>query len=123
MRPNGSEVPLVSTEQGPGFLRPSTPGMNAYTRSHVEAHAGAIMRDEPFTEGVLWINRAPCGAGATSGCEHLLPRMIPTGKRLFVYVMPKGRPGRSPARWSSMGSAAGGGAPRQAEANPAYLPP
>ncbi len=70
--------------------------MNAYTRSHVEAHAGAIMRDEPFTEGVLWINRAPCGAGATSGCEHLLPRMIPTGKRLFVYVMPKGTTGAIP---------------------------
>jgi len=65
--------------------------MNIVTKSHVEAHAAAIMRDEGLTEATLWINRAPC-SGAP-GCATLLPRMVPRGSTLTIKVVPNGSSG------------------------------
>ena len=59
-----------------------TPGMNGNIKSHVEAHAASIMRQQGITEGTLYINRVPC-SGA-NGCGRMLPRMLPEGARLRV---------------------------------------
>lgn len=65
--------------------------MNIVTKSHVEAHAAAIMRNEGLTDATLWINRAPCG-GAT-GCDAMLPRMVPDGSTLTINVVASGSTG------------------------------
>jgi len=62
--------------------------MNLITKSHVEAHAAAIMRIEKLKQGVLWINKAPCPG--LQGCDHLLPRMVPQGAELTIHVVPSG---------------------------------
>ncbi|WP_258543943.1 RHS repeat-associated core domain-containing protein [Streptomyces ipomoeae] len=70
VRPDGSEVPLISGQHPPGWTMPKgTPGMNRVTKSHVEAHAAATMRNEGLTSATLWINRAPCQAGKLTGCD------------------------------------------------------
>ena len=93
VRPDGSEIPLVSGWSGPASAMPKgTPGMNLITKAHVEAHAAAVMRTERLSEATLWINRAPC-AGPT-GCATLLPRMVPTGSTLTVHIVPSGSGGR-----------------------------
>jgi len=56
--------------------------MNGRIKSHVEAHAAAIMRQEGLTEATLYINRVPC-PGKT-GCRAMLARMLPEGARLRV---------------------------------------
>lgn len=61
--------------------------MNIVTKPHVEAHAAAVMRQQGLQEATLYINRVPC-PGKT-GCEAMLPRMLPEGARLRV-VGPKG---------------------------------
>jgi hypothetical protein len=82
----GSEqVDLVSGYAGPSRNMPrGTPGMNGRVKSHVEAHAAAIMREKNLTEADLYINRIPCGDDLT-GCEQMLPRMLPPGARLTVH--------------------------------------
>lgn len=87
--PGGAENALISGWHPPAALMPKgTPGMNIVTKSHVEAHAAAIMRNEGLANATLWINRAPCG-GAT-GCRNLLPRMVPSGSTLTINVVPNG---------------------------------
>jgi SCP1.201-like deaminase len=89
VRPGGSEEVLESGWHPPASAMPKgTPGMNIVTKSHVEAHAAAIMRNEGLVEATLWINRAPCGGVA--GCAALLPRMVPTGATLTIQVVPEG---------------------------------
>ena len=64
------------------------PGMNIVTKMHVEAHAAAIRRLDGLKTATLWLNRAPC-AGIT-GCEHLLPRIVPQGSELLIHIVPNG---------------------------------
>ncbi len=88
VRPDGSEVALVSGHHPPASLLGSTPGMNIVTKAHVEAHAAAIMRLDGLSEATLWINRAPCPG--VRGCEYLLPRMVPNGAVMTIHVVPEG---------------------------------
>ena len=77
------DLPLLSGYKGPTQTMPrGTPGMNHRIKSHVEAHAAAHMRQNSIRDGVLYINRAPCPGG--TGCEAMLPRMLPEGAQLRV---------------------------------------
>jgi RHS repeat-associated protein len=83
LRFGGTDVPLMSGYKGPSASMPKgTPGMNNRIKSHVEAHAAAIMRQQGLTEATLYINRVPC-PGKT-GCDAMLPRMLPERARLRI---------------------------------------
>ncbi len=79
---------FISGINGPSskFPNKTIPGRNAIIRTHVEAHAAATMRDLGIKEGVLYINRVPCGpaTGFRNGCEYMLPRMLPEGATMQV---------------------------------------
>jgi RHS repeat-associated protein len=90
--PAGSEVPLVSGWKGPAASLPRTEGLNIVTKSHVEGHAAAVMRSDKIREATLWINRSPCPG--PRGCSTLLPRMVPDGSTLTIYVVPNGSAGQ-----------------------------
>jgi hypothetical protein len=53
--------------------------MNGNIKSHVEAHAAAVVRQQRLDEATLYINRVPCPG--VRGCDAMLPR----GARLHVY--------------------------------------
>ena len=77
------DIPLISGYKGPSAAMPrGTPGMNGNIKSHVEAHAASIMRQQNVTEGVLYINQVPCSG--VRGCGAMLVRMLPEGARLRV---------------------------------------
>jgi hypothetical protein len=83
---------MISGWHPPAAAMPKgTPGMNIVTKSHVEAHAAAVMRNEGLTEATLWINRSPCGG--VTGCAAMLPRMVPRGSTLTIHVVPNGSAG------------------------------
>jgi RHS repeat-associated protein len=83
LRIKGEGIPLESGYIGPSSNMPKgTPGMNWRIKSHIEAHSAAIMRERGVTEATLYINRIPC-SGRT-GCDAMLPRMLPTGSKLTV---------------------------------------
>ncbi len=56
--------------------------MNWRIRSHVEAHAAAVMRQEGLEKATLYINQVPCGG--SSGCAAMMERMLPPGATLRV---------------------------------------
>ena len=88
LRIKGEDIPLESGYKGPSSNMPKgTPGMNWRIKSHVEAHAASIMRNKGVSEATLYINRIPC-PGKT-GCEAMIPRMLPTGSKLTV-IGPEG---------------------------------
>jgi uncharacterized protein YukE len=83
-----SNYPLRSQYEGPTKEIPKEtfPGFNHHVRSHVEAHAAAIMRlgdMGPGDEAALEINRIPCPG--PNGCAVNLPRMLPPGATLHIY--------------------------------------
>jgi hypothetical protein len=59
------------------------PGMNWNIRSHIEAQAATIMRNNGLTEATVYINRLPCPG--RNGCAVNLPHMLPEGAQLTVY--------------------------------------
>ena len=82
------DYPLSSGYDGPAREIPKDtfPGFNNNIRSHVEAHAAALMRLNDMGQGdeaALEINRVPCPG--RNGCAVNLPRMIPPGATLHVY--------------------------------------
>ncbi|MCW2986565.1 MAG: repeat protein, partial [Conexibacter sp.] len=78
------EINLLSGYKGPSAeLGRGTPGMNGNIKSHVEAHAAAVVRQQGLDEATLYINRVPCPG--VRGCDAMLPRMLPRGARLHVY--------------------------------------
>jgi RHS repeat-associated protein len=82
------EIELISGQAGPSATMPrGTPGMNGRIKTHVEAHAAAIMRNQGLNRATLYINRIPC-SGVT-GCNAMLSRMLPQGAQLTV-VGPSG---------------------------------
>jgi hypothetical protein len=81
------EYTLISGTAGPAANLPSTRGFNIVTKTHVEGHAVAIMRQGGVREATLYINNIPCSG--VRGCDALLPRMLPTGATLRV-VGPSG---------------------------------
>jgi hypothetical protein len=57
-------------------------GFDIFNRTHVEGHAAATMRLQGINEGTLYINNpAVC-----SRCIIGLPRMLPSGGRLDVFL-------------------------------------
>jgi RHS repeat-associated protein len=84
LRTANGDIPLVSGYKGPSAELPlGTPGMNGNIKSHVEAHAAAIMRQQGLNEATLYINRVPCPG--VRGCDAMLERMLPEGATLHVY--------------------------------------
>ncbi|NJO84018.1 MAG: hypothetical protein HC828_15350 [Blastochloris sp.] len=81
------EIDLVSGSGGPANNMPlDTPGMrdDMVVRTHVEAHAAAIMRQRGLKEATLYINNTPCLGRL--GCDNMLPHMLPEGATLHVRV-------------------------------------
>jgi RHS repeat-associated protein len=88
LRTAAGEFHLLSGRAGPAALMPGgSPGMNIVTKTHVEGHTAAIMRQLGLDEGMLFINRLPCGGAP--GCGNMLPLMLPPGAQLRV-VGPNG---------------------------------
>ena len=80
--------PLISGQKGPAAAIPrGTRGFNGITKTLVEGHAAAVMRQEGLTDATLYLNKVPCPD--PTGCYNMLPRMIPPGARLRV-VAPSG---------------------------------
>jgi hypothetical protein len=84
--PNGPAIGLESGYDGPAASIPQgSAGFDAYTLSHVEGHAAALMRQQGITEGTLFINNPEICVS----CTKLLPEMLPPGASLRV-VLPDG---------------------------------
>ena len=83
LRTAAGDIALTSGYKGPSAAMPrGTPGMNGNIKSHVEAHAASIMRQQGLQEATLYINRVPCSG--SNGCGAMLSRMLPEGARLRV---------------------------------------
>jgi SCP1.201-like deaminase len=77
---------LQSGYDGPASSMPrGSPGFDRYTRTHVEGHAAALMRQQGITDGTLYINNPKI----CDNCTELLPTMLPQGSKLRV-VLPDG---------------------------------
>ena len=86
LRTPTGEVPLQSGWQGPASSIPrGTSGFDIVTRTHVEGHAAAAMRQQGLSEATVYINNPQI----CPSCSRLLPRMLPPGSRLTV-VLPDG---------------------------------
>ncbi len=87
--PGADDVRRTSGWSGPAsaYRGQAVPGMNIVTKSHVEGHAAAVMRQLGVAEATLYLNNPPCG-GAT-GCANMLSRMLPEGATLTV-IAPNG---------------------------------
>lgn len=85
LRTSIGDVPLSSGWAGPSSAIPrGSPGFDIVSKSHVEGHAAALMRQEGIKEATLFINNTPCRS-----CVPNLPRMLPSGATLNV-VLPDG---------------------------------
>jgi hypothetical protein len=86
LRTPSGDVPLRSGWEGPASSVPKgTSGFDIVTRTHVEGHAAAYMRQHGLTEATVYINNpAICPS-----CTKLLERMLPKGSTLNV-VLPDG---------------------------------
>ena len=60
-------------------------GFDAYTKTHVEGHAAALMHHLGLTEARIYLNNP----NICASCTKLLPRMLPPGSKLEV-VTPNG---------------------------------
>jgi hypothetical protein len=68
----GKQVDLISGYKGPSASLPrGTPGMHGNIKSHVEAHAAALMRQGGIDEATLYINQIPCRG--VRACDAMLP--------------------------------------------------
>lgn len=86
MRSSAGEAPLQSGWAGPAQSVPKgTPGFDIVTRTHVEGHAAAVMRQEALDAATLFINNPE----VCVSCAKLLPRMLPSNSTLRV-VLPNG---------------------------------
>lgn len=85
--PGMAPIELQSGYDGPTAGLPAgSPGFNRYTKTHVEGHAAALMRQQNIPEAELYINNPEI----CDGCMSLLPRMLPRGAKLHV-ILPDGR--------------------------------
>jgi RHS repeat-associated protein len=94
LRIDGVDYKLESGYGGPSSMLPDkgNPGMNFNIRSHVEAHAAAIMRQTGAKEATLYLNRDPCPG--IRGCGAMLESMLPPRARLWVESPGNPFPGR-----------------------------
>jgi hypothetical protein len=77
----GQEITLTSGRYGPAFQVPGGKGtgFDAYTRTHVEGHAAAWMRQNNVSNATLYINNPPC-----PNCTRNLPKMLPSNSVLDI---------------------------------------
>lgn len=83
---NGEELPPIVSGRA-GYARnipKGTSGFNGITRTHVEGHVAAYMRQNGVKYAVLYINNIPCAG--VPGCDAMLPRMLPEGAELKVVA-------------------------------------
>ena len=86
MRTASGDIPLISGRAGPAASLPKgTPGFNAISKTHVEGHAAAIMRQQGIRETTIYINNPKI----CLPCEQNLTHMLPKGSKLTV-VLPDG---------------------------------
>jgi RHS repeat-associated protein len=86
LRTAAGDVPLQSGVPGPARSIPNgTSGFDIVTRTHVEGHAAAVMRQQGLSQATVYINNPVI----CDSCMNLLPRMVPSGSRLTV-VLPDG---------------------------------
>ncbi len=58
-----SEIQLESGWNGPAIqMPPKSSGFNIVTRTHVEGHAAALMNQNNWRNGTLYINNPPCSS-------------------------------------------------------------
>ena len=80
---DGKEYVLISGRNGPASEIPlGSSGFNGITKTHVEGHAAAIMKQNSSTYGTLWINNTPC-----ESCNLNLPYMLPNDAIMRVIVL------------------------------------
>jgi nucleic acid/nucleotide deaminase of polymorphic system toxin len=83
--PKGN-LPLKSGMKGPAKSIPKgSAGFNAYSKTHVEGHAVAWMKQNRIKNGIVYINNPVI----CDNCMNMLPRMLPCGSHLTV-VTPDG---------------------------------
>ena len=87
LRTGQGDTPLVSGwDGGPAPSMPKgSPGFDIVTRTHVEGHAAALMRQTGVSDATLYINNPEI----CSSCSKLLPSMLGAGRSLNV-VLPDG---------------------------------
>lgn len=81
-------IPLKPGEVGPGkWLVENLEGGKGsgltFAWKHVEGHAAGLMRKHDLLEAELFINKAPCGAGAAM-CRFVTNKLIPPNSTLKV---------------------------------------
>ena len=77
---------LISGRQGPASkMGGKGSGFDNYTKTHVEGHAAALMRQLGVTEARVYVNNPRI----CTPCTNLLPRMLPPGAKLEV-ITPNG---------------------------------
>jgi SCP1.201-like deaminase len=77
------EFPLVSGVNGPAAqVAKGTRGFDGYTRTHVEGHSAAFMKQNGIQHAKLYINNPRM----CSPCDRLLPRMLEEGSTLEVFL-------------------------------------
>ena len=84
-RGGNRDIALTSGYDGPTLFLPrkGNPGMNNNIKSHVEAHAVALMKIHGIRSASLYINKIPCPG--SRGCHAQLETMLPTGYVLEVF--------------------------------------
>lgn len=93
---NGKTEGVLQTPEGDFYLRSGKQGpastmggkgsgFDGYTKTHVEGHAAALMRQLGLSEARVYINNPDI----CLSCTKLLPRMLPPGAKLEVLT-PKG---------------------------------
>ena len=79
-------VMIRSGYDGPTSLMPKgSPGLDIVTKTHVEAHAAALMRQHGIREATLYINNPD----SCPFCIKYVPRMLPSESVLHV-ILPNG---------------------------------
>ncbi|WP_326559688.1 DddA-like double-stranded DNA deaminase toxin [Micromonospora sp. NBC_01796] len=84
---DGRQIPMIRSgreAEAAADLKPAY-RLIATTTDHVEAKLAARMRREHATEATLLVNNPPCEY-TPYGCEQILPRLLPAGTRMTVYV-------------------------------------
>ncbi|MFV2022741.1 DddA-like double-stranded DNA deaminase toxin [Micromonospora sp. LOL_023] len=83
---DGEQIPMRSGRDpsAAADLKPRY-RMIATTTDHLEAKLAARMRREQIKEASLITNNAPCDY-EPYGCDAILPRLLPAGSRLTVFV-------------------------------------
>ena len=77
---------IRSGYDGPTSLMPKgSPGLDIVTKTHVEAHAAALMRQHGIREATLYINNPD----SYPFCIKYVPRMLPSESVLHV-ILPNG---------------------------------